>query len=467
MNKTKLAGLILGLIGFCLPFIFTFSGLSSAGHFAMSIFLLAAVFWMFEVIPIYSTSLLVIFLQVGFLSSEGFIFDSSAITADGYSPVSYIQFLATLADPIIILFLGGFVLADASVKYDFDKYLTKVLLRPFGSKPALLMLGLMLVTATLSGFMSNTATTAMMITVIIPIIAGMQKGDPARIAIALSVPFAANIGGIATPIGTPPNAVVIAALNQQGKNILFTDWIIYALPVTIIMLIFTWILLLKLFPPATTEVKVSLETKLKKNLHAYLVYSVFAITVILWVTESLHGIKSAIVALIPVVVLTLSNSFEKQDIRKLPWEVLWLIAGGIALGIGMKETGLAEWMVGSVGWDQLGAILLLLTFAVVALFMSNFLSNTVTAALLIPLAISMATSGVFEGMFGLMMVGLVIAVSCSFAMVLPISTPPNAIAQSTGLIETRHMALAGLIVGIVGIVLVIIMTQVYWPFILN
>ncbi len=461
MSKLKLTGLVLGLTGFVIPLIVTFPGLSLAGHLAMSIFLMAAVFWMFETIPIYSTSILVIFSQVTLLSAEGFINYSSV----DYTPLPYTEFIATLADPIIILFLGGFVLADASVKYDFDKNLTRILLQPFGKRPKFIMLGLMVVTAVLSAFMSNTATTAMMITVILPIIAKMEPGDPARIGIALCVPFAANIGGIATPIGTPPNAVVIAALNQQGVDVAFSSWMLYATPLAIVMLIIAWQVLLRLYPPALEIIPLKLDGVLKKSRNAKILYVTFAVTVLLWVTEGLHGIRSSIVALLPVAVLTLTSAFGKNDIRKLPWEVLWLIAGGIALGISMKETGLAEWMVGAISWEQFGYLMLLGVFGGVALVMSNFLSNTVTASLLIPLAISLVTSGILEGTAGMLMIGLVIALSASFAMVLPISTPPNAIAVSTGMIQTKHMISAGVIIGIIGIIFVLILSVVYWPFI--
>ncbi|MFO7846002.1 MAG: DASS family sodium-coupled anion symporter [Balneolaceae bacterium] len=463
MTKTQRTGLILGLIGFSIPLLFTFSGLSLAGHIAMSIFLMAAVFWMFETIPIYSTSMLVIFSQVLLLSAEGII-DFSAVT--GYDPAPYTRFIGTLADPIIILFLGGFILADASVKYDFDKNLTRILLTPFGNRPATIMLGLMAVTAALSSFMSNTATTAMMITVIIPIIAKMEPGDPARIGIALSVPFAANIGGIATPIGTPPNAVVIAALNQQGLDIAFSSWMVYALPLAVIMLLFAWQVLLRLHPPSADRVSLNLDSKLQQSPHAWLLYITFGATVLLWITEGLHGIKSSIVALLPVVVLTLSSAFTKQDIRKLPWDVLWLIAGGIALGISMKDTGLAEWMVGGIAWGDLSSLMVLVVFGAVALLMSNFLSNTVTASLLIPLAITLVTSGALQGVFGMLLIGLVIALSASLAMILPISTPPNAIAESTGVVKTKHMLVSGSIIGIVGLLLVLILATFYWPLIL-
>jgi len=302
-----------------------------------------------------------------------------------------------------------------------------------------------------------------MITVIIPIIAKMDPADPARIGIALSVPFAANIGGIATPIGTPPNAVVIAALNQQGLTVAFGSWMLYALPLAIVMLIVAWQVLLRLHPPATEMVSLDLDSKLQTSPHALLLYITFGATVLLWVTEGIHGIKSSIVALLPVVVLTLSSAFSKQDIRKLPWEVLWLIAGGIALGISMETTGLASWLVGGIAWGSLSSLMVLVVFGAVALIMSNFLSNTVTASLLIPLALTLVTSGALEGVFGMLMVGLVIALSASFAMILPISTPPNAIAESTGVLKTKHMLLSGSIIGIIGLTLILLMSVFYWP----
>ncbi len=462
MEKTKAVGLILGIIGFIIPLMIQIPGLSLAGHLAMSIFILAAIFWMFETIPIYSTSILVIFLEVILLSAEGLISHTDA----SYSPVAYTQFVATLADPIIILFLGGFVLADAAVKYNFDRNMSRILLKPFGTDPKYIILGLMAVTAVLSAFMSNTATTAMMITVIIPILAKTDISDPARISIALCIPFAANIGGVATPIGTPPNAVVIAALNQQGVGIEFGSWMLYAMPLAIVMLIVAWYLLLKLHPPATSTLNLDLKGEWMKNRKAYTLYIVFALTVILWISESLHGIRSSIVALFPVAVLTLTNTFEKEDIRKLPWEVLWLIAGGISLGIAMKETGLADWVIGSIAWDQMGYLLLLSLFGVVAIVLSNFLSNTVTASLMIPLGISLATSGIIEGPASILIIGLVIALSTSFAMVLPISTPPNAIAVSTGVVKTKDMIVAGSLIGAVAMILIILMTRFYWPYIL-
>lgn len=463
LNKNSIS-ILLGIIGFAIPFFLNIPGLSEAGHVALSIFIVAAIFWMFEPVPIYATSIFVILLQVFLLSKQGILFPE--ITAE-YSPNSYTEFMGTLANPIIILFLGGFVLADAAVQYDLDKNLTRILLKPFGSNPKFIILGLMVVTAILSAFMSNTATTAMMMTVILPIIARTDLNDPARIGITLSIPFAANIGGIATPIGTPPNAVVIGALSNQGIDIAFTEWMVLAAPLVIVVLAATWLILIWMFRPNPGQLKLDMSGKFQKNKSAILVYVVFGITVLMWVTETFHGIGSSIVALIPVAVLSLTGILDKDGIRKLPWEVLWLVAGGISLGISMESTGLAEWIITSINWSAFSTILLIVVFSAVAITMSNFLSNTVSATLLIPLAVSLATSGVAGEGFSLILISLVIGVSASLAMMLPISTPPNAIAMSTGSLKTENMAKAGLAIGLLGLLVVTVYALFYWPLILN
>lgn len=531
----KIVGLFLGIAGFCLPLIFQFHGLSYAGHIALGIFLMAAVFWMFETLPIYSTSMLVIFLQVALLSQQGLIFsdaelpvvnpvkmedgtweipassikdnqvylvkngqtalievvvstqtqgdrvvvESENFAADskvvsdtghkliGYRPISFSVFFATLASPIIMLFLGGFILAAASVKYNLDKNLTNVLLKPFGQKPMFITLGLMLVTAVLSAFMSNTATTAMMMTVAIPIAAQIEKSDPFRIMLTLSIPIAANIGGMATPIGTPPNAIVIANLSQQGINIAFGSWVAIMLPLTVGLLILAWLTMRVFFPPVIKEFSLTLKGKFEKNTNAVILYVVFALTVLLWFTEANHGIPSSMVAFLPIVALTVTSVLNKDDIRSLPWEVLWLVAGGISLGISMENTGLAMWMVSSISWDMLPQLLLLLVFGFVALMLSNFLSNTVTATLLVPLAVSMGTSGIAGEGFSLIITSLVIGAACNMAMLLPISTPPNAIAMSTGYIKSGDMIKMGLVIGIIGITLTLLLGLFYWPLLTN
>ena len=536
-SSRQTIGLIFGLIGLVLPMLFlSFTGLSFAGHLALGIFLFAAIFWMTEPIPIYATSMSVIFLQVLLLSAQGPVFQNaelpvgeiehienqtwqipaeaateqnnfwvhregeaiyiedaeiledrtdsflisspdiergdSAITDPNhrkvnYQPTPYQDFFGTLANPIIILFLGGFMLAAGAVKYKLDRNLTRYLLKPFGNRPLYIMLGLMLVTAVLSAFMSNTATTAMMVTVILPIIAQLEPGDRFKIAIALSIPFAANIGGIATPIGTPPNAIVLAALTDAGRNVSFTDWMVLTGPVVILMLLLTWSMLFKVFRPSIQEFNLNMKGTFSTRPKAILLYIIFGMTVLLWVTENQHGISSSMVAFFPIAGLIATGVLDKDDIRSLPWEVLWLVAGGISLGLSMDQTGLAMWMIGGINWAVMGPFALVFTFGVISLAMSNFLSNTVAATLIMPLAVSLWSAGVLPEPFGLITIGLIISVSCSLAMILPISTPPNAIAMSTGIINTPDMAKAGVLVGVIGLLIVVAHALIYWPLLIN
>lgn len=528
-NKTFL-GLFLGIAGFCLPLFFHFEGLALAGHVALGIFLLAALLWVFEPIPIYATSLLVILLQSFLLSSQGVLFGDGELPGEiplqaegnawsvpvtaldgnrlylktgertyqvvevevlgvgeraivravelepgaeivsnarhkfiGYTPVSFTNFIGTLANPIIILFLAGFMLAAGAVKHNLDRNITGFLLKPFGSKPAFIVLGLMAITAGISAFMSNTATTAMMMTVAMPIAMQVSKNDKLRIWLLLSIPVAANLGGLATPIGTPPNAIVLAALNGQGIDITFGKWMALMVPFVIILILFAWAVMRKFFPPSVKSFNLQMESSFDRSPRALLLYSIFGLTLFLWITEALHGIPNAIVALLPIVGLTMSGVLATEDIRKLPWEVLWLVAGGIALGISMENTGLAAWVVGGLNWAVFPELALILAFGLVAYLISIFLSNTVAATLVIPLAVSLAVSGGAGEGFSLVLSALIIGAACSLSMVLPISTPPNAIAMSTGMVKTSDMARVGLVVGLIGLLVALVFALTIWP----
>jgi sodium-dependent dicarboxylate transporter 2/3/5 len=460
LKQLKWIGLVLGLIGLLLPSLLTPEGLSPEGVRALGIFLMAAIFWMTEPVPIYATSLLVILLQVLLLS------DVNLFEMETRSDLpKYKDFYAALANPIIILFLGGFSLASAAVKFGLDRNLTRLLLKPFGEKPANIVLGLMLATAVLSAFMSNTATTAMMMTVILPVVAVMDREDPFRKALALSVPFAANLGGVATPIGTPPNAIALAALNQAGLRISFTTWMVLAVPIVAVMLFVGWRVLLKLFPPVSDRLELNLEGQFSRSPLAFITYVVFGLTVLLWVTEKVHGIPASVVAFLPVALLPALNVLDKKEIRNFPWEVLWLVAGGISIGASIKATGLADWMLTRIPMGSLGATAAILGFGVLGYIVANLVSNTVTASILVPLVVGFALTGGLGASViaqGVVLVGVIV----SFSMMLPISTPPNAIAMSSGLIQTGDMAKAGLLIGLVGIILVTICAFFYWPMIL-
>ncbi|MFU8848417.1 MAG: SLC13 family permease [Opitutales bacterium] len=461
LNKQNFA-LLLGLVGLIAPMLLPLEGLNFAGQITLGIFLMAAIFWLLEPIPIFATSVLVILLQVFFLSGQGLLGDYLG-QIEGYSPQSFRDFYGTLASPIIILFLGGFSLAAASVKYGLDRSLTRWLLRPFGSRSQYVCLGLMVATATLSAFMSNTATTAMMITVVIPIIAQLDKADPFRKVVALCIPFAANIGGIATPIGTPPNAIALAALREHGIEITFSTWMMAAVPLVAVMLLLAWRLLLWIFPPATERFEVKFEGSLDKSPAAIGAYLVFGLTVLLWVTEALHGISSTVVAFIPIALLPALSVLDKRDIRGFSWEVLWLVAGGISLGLSLEQTGLAAWLVDLVNWGALNGFMLFVVFGAVGFGLALFISNTVSATILVPLAVGLGLSGAAGLEFNMTILILVIAVTVSFPMVLPISTPPNAIAMSTGIIQTKDMARSGMLIGLCGFAVTLTFGVFYFP----
>lgn len=438
-------------------------GLSTAGQITLGIFLMAGLFWILEPIPIFATSLLVIFLQVLLLSDQGVVtFDSNV-----YEVESYKTFYGTLANPIIILFLGGFSLATAAVKFGLDRRLTRILLKPFGTNPRAVCLGMMLATALLSAFMSNTATTAMMMTLVIPVIMAMEQGDPFQKGIALSIPVAANIGGIATPIGSPPNAIALTALRELGIHVTFSTWMILAVPLVVLMLVIAWRILLILFPPRGETLQIDFTEQFTWSKQAIITAGIFGLTILLWITEQLHGISSNVVAFFPITFLPALGILRKADIRRYSWEVLWLVAGGISMGISLKNTGLAEWLISLIAWDSLGSIGIAVIIVAVAYGVANLVSNTVTATLLIPLATGLGVSGIMGPDFPLASAIVLIGVIVSFSMMLPISTPPNAIATSTGTVATKDMAKAGILVGLSAILLCSLSYFLYWPLILN
>jgi solute carrier family 13 (sodium-dependent dicarboxylate transporter), member 2/3/5 len=451
----------IALVAFVVPFFLDLPGLSQAGHITLSIFLAAVALWIFEAIPIYATSLFVILMQVLLLSAEGILGSSYSLSESAYDAPGYHYFLGVLANPIIILFLAGFMLAEGAVKYNLDRTLTRRLLHPFGSKPSSILLGLMLVTGVMSAFMSNTATTAMMMTVIIPIVAKLSQEDPFRIALALCIPIAANVGGIATPIGTPPNAVVLASLTENGFPITFTAWVAMVLPLAIIMLFTSWWLLMRIYPIKTATIELDIKAAGRPTFKSRLLTVIFGGTILLWMSEALHGIPTGLISVIPIALLTMTSILSKDDIRKLPWEVLWLVAGGLALGISLNQTGLSDWILRSVDWGQFSPIMLIAVFAIVSISLSNVLSHTVTATLLIPLAVSLSVS--LDTEVGLLVAGVTIAVSTSLSMMLPISTPPNAIAISTGLVKTKDLAKVGGFIAVIGLLFILLFAVFYWP----
>jgi len=428
------------------------TGVTIVEQRVIAIFIFAALSWILEPIPIYATSLAIILLELIMISDKSLVFLRTS--SGGYgSELAYQDILHTFASPIIILFLGGFFLAMAATKYRLDQNLARVLLAPFGTDPRYLMLGIMIITAVFSMFMSNTATTAMMLSILAPVLALLNPGDRGKIGLLLAVPVAANIGGIGTPIGTPPNAVALKYLSGDAA-ISFGTWMSFAVPYVVVLLLIAWLILIFLYPSQSKSIKLDMKGRFLKNSRAYVVYATFVVTILLWLTDFIHGMNAYVVAMIPVAVFSVTGIINKADLQRVSWDVLWLVSGGIALGLALDETGLANRLISSISFETMSPIVIVLVASLAAAVMANFMSNTATANLLLPLmAVIGASVSSLSSLGGAQMIVLVTTFACSMGMALPISTPPNALAFGTGEVTTGQMARPGIITAVIGLIL--------------
>lgn len=421
----------------------------------IAIFAFATLMWIFEVVPSWATSVGIIGLMLLTTSTSGI--KPMMYEAAG-EPLPYKDIMATFADPVIMLFIGGFILAIAATKTGLDAQLAKALLKPFGSKSDNVLLGFILITGVFSMFVSNTATAAMMLTFLTPVFKQLPPEGKGRIALTLSIPVAANLGGMATPIGTPPNAIALKYLNDPAGlnlNLGFGEWVMFMLPLVLVLLFIGWILLRTIFPFSQKTVSLEIEGGMKKGFHTWVVIVTFIVTVLLWMTDKLTGINSYTVALIPFVVFALTGVINKYDLEEINWSVIWMVAGGFALGYGLNASGLAANAVESIPFGTWSPFVILLVSGIICYLLSNFISNSATAALLMPI-LAVVCSGMGDKLAaigGTPTVLIGIAIAASSAMVLPISTPPNALAFSTNLVKQNDMVKIGIIMGIISMVL--------------
>ena len=423
----------------------------------VAIFALAALMWMFEVLPTWATSVTIIVLLLFTISDSSPLFMRTAgDTANLGTLVSYKALLAAFADPTIMLFLGGFILAIAATKVGLDVQLAKVLLKPFGTKPKFVLLGFLCVIALFSMFMSNTATAAMMLTFLAPVLRTLPKEEKGMAGLALAIPIAANVGGIGTPIGTPPNAIALGYLNEtMHQGVGFGEWMMVMVPFVIVILLIAWVVLMKIFPFTTDKIELKIENTKKPDTKTYIVWVTFAVTILLWVLDKVTGINANVVAMIPVGVFCATGVITKEDLREIDWSVLWMVAGGFSLGIALNKTGLAENLVESIPFASFSPLVVLLLSGFIAYLLSNFIANSAAANLLVPIlcAVGVGMGELLDPVGGARALIIGVALSTSFAMLFPISTPPNAIAHSTGLIQVKDMTKVGLIIGVIGFVL--------------
>ena len=457
LNKKKcilfFVSFILTVIVWNLPStFFGIDGLTTVQQRVIAIFVMAVMLWLTEAIPAWATSVTIIFVLLFFVSNSSFKFMQGSEGQYGQL-LDSVGIMACFADPTIILFLGGFILAIAATKSGLDVWMAKAMIKPFGKKSENVLLGFLLITGIFSMFISNTATAAMMLTFLTPVFKALPANGKGRIALTMAIPIGANLGGMGTPIGTPPNAFAYKVLNDPtGMNldISFGHWMAVMVPLVIVLLIIAWFLLRKLFPFSQKTIELHIEGDVKHNWRSVVVGATFFVTIVLWIFGKQIGINANTVAMLPIAVFAFSGVISAKDLQQIDWDVIWMVAGGFALGLAMNGTGLAKVAVESIPFGSWSPIVILIISGLVCYFLSNFICNTSTAALLIPI-LSVVCSGMGDklniiGGDPTILVG--IAVAASAAMSLPISTPPNAIAYSTGLINQKDMAKTGIIVGV-------------------
>ena len=460
LPRSQVIGLLLGAAFLLATLVLSPpQGMAPEAWSALGLMLLMATWWSTEAIPIPATALLPIVL----------------VPALGLGSIS--QATTPYANPIIFLFLGGFTLGLAMQRWNLHRRIALATLRAMGSRPRRQIAGFMIATAFLSMWVSNTATAIMMLPIGLSVI-GMTRDDNRdgvrryATALLLAIAYAASIGGIATLIGTPPNALLAAYLSEeQGVAVGFAQWMLLGVPVAGIMLALAWWWLTrKDFGLAGHTDSGDLIRRELAELGPFSkaeawVAGVFLVTAMAWILRpflSAHlapwlsdtgiAIAAAIAMfLIPVDVRKRQFLLDWDTAKGLPWGVLLLFGGGLAMAGVISSSGLAEWIAGTLSVaGTLPTLLLIVLVAGVIIFLTEVTSNTATAAAFLPLLGALAES---QGVSPVLLtVPAAIAASCAFMM--PVATPPNAIVFSSGHMRIADMIRAGLALNLMGIAVV-------------
>lgn len=433
------------------------STLGEAGSVSLGIVVLCGLLWMTEAIPAFAVALLAIGLQIALLGKPGGVLVPENETR------GWEMFVEPWASPSMWLFFGGFVLARAAARTGLDRQLAGDLIRFAGASPGRVLLVAMVTTFFFSMFLSNTATAAMMLAILAPMLSGSGASPSSARAFTIGVAFAANIGGMGTIIGTPPNAIA-SGLLRDTHPVDFLTWMAYGLPPAILLLGGLWFALARkvrdadfsggvpgILPnPDLPQNEELLGDETVPRWQRFEVLAVAGVTIILWLTGGWHGIPTAVVSFFPIVFLSITGVIRASDIRSLDWDILILLAGGLSLGVGVAESGLAEWIASKLSALTMPDWAMGMLFCLLTLMLSNFMSNTAAANILIPIGIAAGSAlggGAEAAAFAIPM-----SLSASAAMCLPISTPPNAIAYASGRIRARDFLLPGAIIGLIACV---------------
>jgi solute carrier family 13 (sodium-dependent dicarboxylate transporter), member 2/3/5 len=442
--KRTLKFLISLIAALGLTWIATEPSFSQAQTYVLFLLCFSVGLWLTEAIPPFAVGLFILAYLAFSLGSELFT----------TTPQDVRIYLNTFSSSVIWLMMGGFFLASAMTKTRLDADLIRITMKVCGSDPKRVLFGLMMVTMLFSMLISNTATTAMVIAALMPLLVKLGRKSPVAKGLVLGIPIAATTGGMGTIIGSPPNALAVGALATTGHSMDFISWMFYGLPIALFLTLLSWRVLVKRFMTKTEPLSVDDSTStgaaVTREFRAkrVTVTAILTVTLALWLTSPIHHLGAAAVSAIPLVFLPMSGILKGEDIRAIGWDTLILVAGGLALGTALQETGLLGVYAGRLASLQVPNIVFYFVLAYATMIFSNVMSNTATSTVLIPLGMAILPG---NGIAVCMIVGL----SASTALFLPVSTPPNAIAYSTGLIEQKDFRLGGFLVGLLGPALII------------
>lgn len=398
------------------------------------------VLWLSEAIPLYATTFVLWVATVLLLAP---------LDPDAFGMA---RVLSAATSPVMVLFFGGFLLSVAGAKYGIDAYIAGWMIRASGGRRRVLLAAVMGVTACLSMWMLNTAAATMMAATLGALLRGEDEDRSFRTALLLGLALGANFGGMATPIGTGPNLIAIGAVASRHP-ITFIDWMSFALPASLAMLVLAYLLLV-LLHHVSGSLRPATIVHRPLGRRGWCVVALFSATVAAWLLEPVHGVPAAVIALAMGATLFGTNLLDQADLGKVGWDTLLLIAGGLSLGHLFEASGLALAMAGAVHWGALPNTVLLLGLILACASISAVASNTAAAAILIQLALSIVPSPA---------VAILVALGASMGVTFVISTPPNAIVYGQGGIRSRDFLLPGTVLMLAGCV----MLAVVGPFVLR
>lgn len=424
-------------------------GLASPAAITLGIASWTALWWIFEAVPIPVASL----LPLSLLPLFGIL--EPKVVGEKYG------------HPLVLLLLGGFLLSKAMEKSGAHRRIALMMVNACPPGEKFLILGFMIATAFLSMWISNTATTLMMLPMALAVIQN-SKSDALKIPLLLGIAFAANVGGIGTPIGTPPNLVMIGAYKDLGNpELSFTEWMKFGVPVSLIMVLIIWLWLSR---GVKGKERIALPDPGNWRIPEIRTLLIFGLTALAWITRSepfggwktwldLPQANDASVAFIGVIFLFCIPNGEKKGERlldwktanQIPWGMLVLVGAGLCLGEGFKQSGLSQSIAGVFsGIESLPALGLLFLVALLVTFLTEMTSNTATTNVLMPILGAAALASGLDPK--LLMIPAAMSASCAF--MLPVATIPNAVIFGTGEVSVKRMAREGLVLNLLGAITV-------------